>query len=56
MGAIMYALANVDFTDQLGFVISQPTPDETDRQDQTLDAKQRDALAAALELAVFGAA
>ena len=59
MGAIMYALANIDFSDRLGFVVSELTPDEIDRQDQTLDAKQGAALAASLrglEVAVFGAA
>jgi hypothetical protein len=61
MGAIMYALANIDFSDRLGFVVSEPTPDEIDRQDQTLDASQGAAVAASLparglEVAVFGAA
>ena len=56
MGAIMYALANIDFSDRLGFVVSELTPDETDRQDQRLDARQSDTLATALEVAVFGAA
>jgi hypothetical protein len=61
MGAIMYALANIDFSDRLGFVVSELTPDEIDRQDQTLDARQGAALAASLparglEVAVFGAA
>jgi hypothetical protein len=58
MGAIMYTLANIDFSDRLGFVVSELTP-ETDRQDQTLDARQGAALAASargLEVAVFGAA
>jgi hypothetical protein len=60
MGAIMYALANIDFSDRLGFVVSDLTPDEIDRQDQTLDGRQ-DALADSLparglEAAVFGAA
>jgi hypothetical protein len=39
-GAIMYALANIDFSDRLGFIVSELTPDEIDRQDQTLDARQ----------------
>jgi hypothetical protein len=59
MGAIMYALANIDFSDRLGFVVSELTPDEIDRQDQTLDASQEAALsllARGLEVAVFGAA
>ena len=55
----MYALANIDFSDRLGFVVSELTPDEIDRQDQTLDASQGAALslpARGLEVAVFGAA
>jgi hypothetical protein len=46
MGAIMYALANIDFSNQFGVVISE-LPEEVNDQDQTLDA---------LEIAVFGAA
>ena len=30
----MYALANIDFSDRLGFAVSELTPDEIDRQDQ----------------------
>ena len=59
MGAIMYALANIDFSDRLGFVVSELTPDEIDRQDHTLDASQEAALSLptrGLELAIFGAA
>jgi len=60
MGAIMYALANIDFSDRLGFVVSELTPDEIDRQDQTLDGRQgalADSLSArGLKVAVFGAA
>jgi hypothetical protein len=57
----MYALANIDFSDRLGFVVSELTPDEIDRQDQTLDASPGAAVAASLparglEAAVFGAA
>jgi hypothetical protein len=56
----MYALANIDFSDRLGFVVSELTPDEIDRQDQTLDGRQgalADSLPArGLEVAVFGAA
>jgi hypothetical protein len=37
----------------MGFVLSELTADETDRQDRTLDAI---ALATGLELAVFAAA
>jgi len=40
LGAIMYALANIDFSDRLGFVVSELTPDKIDRQDQTLDGRQ----------------
>jgi hypothetical protein len=64
MGAIMYTLANIDFSNRLGFVVSDLPPDEIDRQDPTLDARQgalRDLATASspardLETAVFGAA
>jgi hypothetical protein len=52
----MYALANIDFSDRLGFIVSELTPDEIDGQDQTLDASQGAALslpARGLEVAVF---
>jgi hypothetical protein len=61
----MYALANVDFSNRLGFVVSEFTPDEIDSQDQTLDATDEAALSdlpttssssKKLEMAVFGAA
>jgi hypothetical protein len=56
----MYALANIDFSDRLGFVVSELTPDEIDRQAQTLDGRQGAAVdslpARGLEVAVFGAA
>ena len=56
----MYALANIDFSDRVGFVVSELTPDEADRQDQTLDGRQGalpdSLLARGLEVAVFGAA
>jgi len=50
----MYALAGIDFSNQLGIVVSEPAPEEMDHQEHTLNAKQdatRD-----LELAVFAAA
>jgi hypothetical protein len=59
MGAIMYALQNIDFSDRLGFVVSTPQPDEIDSQDQTPDTKQGATVSlptSALEEAVFGAA
>ena len=56
MGAIMYALENIDFSDRLGFVVSTPQPDEIDSQDQTLDTKSSSLPTSALEEAVFGAA
>jgi hypothetical protein len=46
----MYALANIDFSNRFGVVISE-LPDE----DQTLDAKRGTAVSD-LEMAVFGAA
>jgi hypothetical protein len=42
----MYALADIDFSNQFGVIVSE-LPDEIDDQDQTLDP---------LEVAVFGAA
>ena len=55
MGAIMYTLANLDFSNQFGVVVSELPPDEMDGQDQTLDAKQGATLSdlADLEMAVF---
>ena len=44
MGAIMYTLAHVDFSNRLGVVVSELPSDEIDRQEQTLDAKQWAAL------------
>jgi len=55
MGAIMYALANIDFSDRPGLVVSTPQPEETDSQRQTLDTKPS-LPTSALEEAVFGAA
>ena len=49
----MYTLAGIDFSDRLGIVLSEPPPEEMERQEQTLDAKQG---ARDLELAVFAAA
>ena len=54
MGAIMYTLAGIDFSDRLGIVLSEPPPEEMDRQEDTLDAKQ--GATGDLELAVFAAA
>jgi hypothetical protein len=65
MGGIMYTLANINFSNRLGVVVSVLPPDEIDRQDQTLDAKREGALSALatasssareLEMAVFAAA
>jgi hypothetical protein len=50
----MYGLANIDFSNQFGVVISE-LPDEIDDKDQTLDEKWGTALSD-LEMAVFGAA
>jgi hypothetical protein len=61
----MYTLANINFSNRLGVVVSVLPPDEIDRQDQTLDAKREGALSALatayssareLEMAVFAAA
>jgi hypothetical protein len=48
----MYALANIDFSNRFGVVVSE-LPDEIDDKDQTLDAKRG---ASDLEMAVFAAA
>jgi hypothetical protein len=58
MGAIMYGLANIDFSNPLGAVISQSLTDDFDGQQQaesdpeTASPPARDYLA----MAVFGAA
>ena len=61
----MYRLANVDFSNRLGVVVSELALEEMDHQDQTLAAKPKatrsDPVTASsadrdLELAVFGAA
>ena len=49
----MYALANIDFSNRFGVVVSE-LPDEIDDKD-TLDTKQG-AAPSDLEMAVFGAA
>jgi len=54
MGAIMYTLEGIDFSDRLGIVVSELPPEEMDRQEQTLEAKQGGT--EGLELAVFAAA
>jgi hypothetical protein len=54
MGGIMYALANIDISDELGFVVSKLPPEEIDiQEDQTT---KRSLPASGLEEAVFGAA
>ena len=58
----MYRLADVDFSNRLGIVVSELAPEEVDRQDQTLGGKatRSDPATASsgdrdLEMAVFGA-
>jgi hypothetical protein len=64
----MYTLANIEFSNRLGVVVSELPPDEIDGQDQTLEAKQEVAfsdvatlssagteLELLLEMAVFSA-
>ena len=54
----MYALSNIEFSNRLGVVVSDLSelpPDEIDRQDHTLGARQV-ATDKELEMAVFGAA
>jgi hypothetical protein len=58
MGAIMYALANINFSNRLGVVVSELAPDDMDRQKETLkvkEAKASDLAAVDLEMAVFSA-
>jgi hypothetical protein len=64
MGVIMYTLANIDFSNRLGVVVSELPAHEMDRQDQALDTKQGATLsdlatasspAGHLDMAVFGA-
>jgi hypothetical protein len=50
----MYTLEGIDFSDRLGIVVSELPPEEMDRQEQTLEAKQGGT--EGLELAVFAAA
>jgi hypothetical protein len=59
-GAIMYTLANIDFSNRVGAVVSALPPDEIGGQGQTLDAKGAlsdvaNASGRELEMAVFGA-
>ena len=60
----MYRLADVDFSNRLGVVVSELAPEERDRQDQTLGAKPKatrsdpatpSSADRDLEMAVFGA-
>ena len=68
MGAIMYTLTNIDFSNWSGAVVRELPSDAIDRQDQTLAAKKGMALSAlastsspateqemTLGMAVFGA-
>ena len=56
----MYRLADVDFSNRLGVVVSELAPEEMDRQDHTLGAKRSDpatesSVDRGLEMAVFAA-
>ena len=56
----MYRLADVDFSNRLGVIVSELAPEEMDRQDHTLGATRSDPATASsddrgLEMAVFGA-
>ena len=56
MGAIMYRLAEMDFSDRLGVVVGELVPDEMDRQEETLKGSKASDLATAyLDVAVFSA-
>ena len=57
MGDVMYALANLDFSDRVGLVISELTPEENDPILGTTNAFPMTSLPVeALETAIFGAA
>jgi hypothetical protein len=54
----MYRLADVDFSNRLGVVVSELAPEEMDRQDQLGEKRSDPATASSergLEMAVFGA-
>ena len=56
----MYRLADLDFSNRLGVLVSELAPEEIDRQDHTLRAKQSHPATAFsadrdLETPVFGA-
>lgn len=54
----MYRLAEMDFSDRLGVVVSELVPDEMHRQEETLQAqgaKASDLATACLDVAVFSA-
>ena len=58
----MYRLADFDFSNRLGVVVSEPAPEEMDHQDATPKATRSDPAPGAssadrgLEMAVLGAA
>ena len=54
MGAIMYRLGEMDFSDRLGVVVGELVPDEMDRQEETLKGSS-DLATAYLDVAVFSA-
>jgi hypothetical protein len=53
----MYRLEHIDFSNVMDISLSEPMPDEIDREDQMLEAKTEFASVPArdLEKAVFGA-
>jgi len=58
MGAIMYRLAEMDFSDRLGVVVNELVADDMDRQEEmpkAQGAKACDLATAYLDVAVFGA-
>jgi hypothetical protein len=54
----MYGLENIDFSNPLGAIVSEPLPDELDHQDQPVNEPEALSLPARdhLAMAIFGAA
>jgi hypothetical protein len=52
----MYRLANIDFSNPLGVVVSEPLPDEIDRLDQAVNDPETFSSPDHLAMAIFGAA
>jgi hypothetical protein len=51
----MYRLEHIDFSNVMEICLSEPLPDEIDREDQMLEAKFASSPARDVEKAIFGA-